>query len=164
MKTADLCDRYADELQIADPGLHAFGGRMMFSGRIVTVKVFEDNSLVREALNQDGSGQVLVVDGGGSRRCALLGDRLAALAVEHGWNGIVLDGCLRDAAGIAALPLGLRALATHPLRSIKQGTGERQLPVRFAGIHFQPGQFLYADHDGIVVAQRNLADQDTQGA
>lgn len=156
MKTTDLCDQYAEELQVAEPGLRDFGGRTMFSGRIVTLKVFEDNSLVREALDNDGTGQVLVVDGGGSLRCALLGDRLAALAVGHGWNGIVINGCIRDGAEIAALPLGVRALATHPLKSIKRGVGERQLPVRFAGIHFHPGHFLYADHDGIVVARRDL--------
>jgi regulator of ribonuclease activity A len=156
MKTADLCDQYSDQLQIAEPGLANFGGHTIFSGVIVTLKLFEDNSRVREELATSGKGHVLVIDGGGSLRCALLGDKLAAMAVANDWNGIIVNGCIRDVAEIATLPLGVRALATHPLKSIKQGIGERQLPIRFAGITFRPGEFLYSDHDGIVVAQQAL--------
>jgi regulator of ribonuclease activity A len=156
MKTADLCDRYAEELQIAEPGLLDFGGHKTFSGVIVTLKIFEDNSLVREELGNSGENKVLVVDGGGSLSCALLGDNLATLAVDNYWSGIVINGCVRDSAELGALQLGIRALNTHPLKSIKLGIGERQVSVRFSGITFRPGDYLYADQDGIVVATQSL--------
>ena len=155
--TADLSDEYPDEVHICDPLLRDFGGRDRFAGEIVTIKCFEDNSLVRKALEQPGSGQVLVVDAGGSLRCAMLGDLLAEMAVANEWNGVIMYGCIRDAARIAELPLGVKALTTHPRKSVKLGAGEKDLTVRFAGAEFRPGAHVYCDRDGILVAARKLA-------
>lgn len=160
IKTADLCDQYADVLQIASPGLLDFGGRREFFGEIVTLKLFEDNSLVREVLSTNGEGRVLVVDGAASMRCALLGDMLAAKAVENAWRGLVINGCIRDCAAIAAMPLGVKALGTHPLKSQKKGTGQMNVPVTFSQVTFSPGHYLYADTDGLVVASRPLHQRD----
>jgi regulator of ribonuclease activity A len=151
-KTADLCDAHSNKLQIAEPGFRSFGGHTRFHGEIVTIKLFEDNSLVRATLGQPGNGKVLVIDGGGSKRCALLGDLLAASAVENGWSGILVNGCIRDSADIAGMPLGVVALGTHPLKSVKKGVGEMDLAVRFAGITFRPGEYLYADEDGVILS------------
>lgn len=155
-KTADLCDDYAERLQICEPGFLAFGGRVRFSGRVSTIKCFEDNSRVREAVGEPGEGRVLVVDAGGSMRCAMLGDMLAAKAVENGWSGVIMYGLIRDSADIAEMDLGVRALGTHPLKSVKQGIGERDVPVRFAGVSFVPGSHVYADEDGIVCSDESL--------
>ena len=156
-KTADLCDEFQDAVQVCEPGLRDFGGRRRFAGRISTIKCFEDNSLVREALGEPGAGRVLVVDAGGSMRCAMLGDLLAAKAVENGWSGVVMYGLIRDSADIASMQLGVKALGTHPLKSVKKGVGERDLPVRFHGVDFAPGAYLYADADGIVCSPSALA-------
>lgn len=156
LATADLCDAYADELQIGEPLLADFGGRPAFHGPAATCRVFEDNSLVRAMLEEPGEGRVLVVDGGGSLRCALLGDRLAQLGCDNAWAGIIVNGCIRDSAAIAGMPVGVKALDTHPLKSVKRGLGDRDVPVRFAGLDFHPGAFVYADADGIVVADRQL--------
>lgn len=150
--TADLCDEFSDRLQILAPGYASFGGHARFAGRIATLKVFEDNSRVREMLSEPGEGRVLVVDGGGSRRCALVGDQLGALAVRNGWAGIVVYGCIRDSVALGLLPLGVRALATHPLKSVKNGVGERELTVTFDGATFRPGDWLYADEDGVITS------------
>ena len=154
--TADLCDAHADSIQIAEPIFRDFGGRQSFFGPIATVKTFEDNTLVRAAVEGSGEGRVLVVDGGGSLRCALFGDNLATLAVRNGWSGVVINGCIRDSAPIAAMDLGLKALAAHPLKSVKAGYGQVDVPVRFAGVTFTPGHYLYADTDGIVTATQAL--------
>lgn len=151
-KTADLCDEHAAAVDIAEPIFRDFGGRRSFYGRIATLKVFEDNTLVRQALEKPGDGQILVVDGGGSTRCALVGDVLAQLAVDNGWTGLVVYGCIRDSAAIAELPLGLKALHAVPNKSQKRGEGQPNLPVRFAGVTFKPGNYLYADPDGIIVS------------
>ncbi len=155
--TADLCDDYGDRVQVCEPIFHAFGGRRSFSGPISTVRCFEDNSRVKEAVEAPGNGRVLVVDGGGSRRRALLGDKLGDAAVRQGWAGVILHGCIRDAAELADMELGIRALGTMPLRSDKRGEGERDVPVRFAGVTFRPGEYVYVDEDGIVVAATALA-------
>ncbi len=154
--TADLCDQFSSELQIAEPLFQNYGGRLAFCGQVATIKAHEDNSLVRTLLTEPGAGRVLVVDGGGSLRCAMLGDQLAMLAVQHGWSGVVLNACLRDSVAIAALDLGVKALATHPLRSVKLETGQRDLIVQFGGVTFRPGTFLYADSDGLIVSARSL--------
>ncbi len=156
IKTAELCDEFEEALQIAEPLLTNFGGRRAFHGPISTVKVFEDNSLVRDALESQGKGRVLVVDGGGSRRCALLGEMMARIAEDSGWAGIVVYGCIRDAAEIGKMSIGLKALATNPRRSIKRGEGQWDVPVNFASITFRPGEYLYSDDDGIVIAQEAL--------
>ena len=149
-KTADLCDAHAEEVEIAESLFLDFGGRETFFGPITTVKVFEDNSLVREALESPGESKVLVVDGGGSMRCALLGDQLGLLAQQNRWAGIVINGCVRDSMELMELDLGVRALATHPLKSVKRGEGQKDIVVRFAGVSFVPGHHLYADADGLL--------------
>jgi len=154
--TADLYDKHGENLQIAAPMFQDYGGVPSFEGTIVTLKVFEDNSLVRSALEEPGQGRVLVVDGGGSLRCALVGDMLAELGRKNGWAGIVVYGCVRDAAVMADMPIGIKALATNPRKSVRKGEGARDLAVRFADMMIIPGQYLYADRDGIVIANRRL--------
>jgi len=154
--TADLYDAHAECVQVADPLLRDFGGAVRFAGPIATCKVFEDNTLVRAALEDRGEGRVLVVDGGGSLRCALVGDQIAALAQRNGWSGIVVWGCIRDAAAIARMPIGVKALAANPRKSVKRGEGARDVAVGFAGVRFLPGAWLYADADGILVADAPL--------
>jgi regulator of ribonuclease activity A len=154
--TADLCDEHSDELQICEPVFRAYGGRHAFSGPISTVRCFEDNSRVKEAVESPGEGHVLVVDGGGSRRRALFGDKLGSAAVRNGWAGVIIHGCIRDSAELGRMDLGIRALGTMPLRSEKRGEGERDVPVRFAGVTFRPGEHVYADEDGVIVARGPL--------
>lgn len=154
--TADLHDANEGRVHVAHPGLHDFGGRRKFSGAIATLKVHEDNSLVREALSEPGLGRVLVIDGGASMRCALVGDKLAELGRASGWSGIVVSGCVRDAATLAGIDFGIRALGAHPARSAKKGLGERDVPVTFAGITFLPGAWLYVDEDGILLSPIKL--------
>lgn len=154
--TADLCDAHPGRIDVAEPLLRDYGCRRRFSGTIVTVRCYEDNSRVREVLAGPGTEQVLVVDGGGSIACALFGDRMAALAVENCWQGVVIHGCVRDTETLARIDLGIRALGANPRRSVKKGGGEVNVPVRFAGIPFPPGAFLYADADGIVVSPEHL--------
>jgi regulator of ribonuclease activity A len=154
--TADLCDAFPELVQVAEPLFREYGGVSKFAGPIETLRVFEDNRLVRETLETKGLGRVLVVDGGGSLRAALVGSRLAALAHSNGWAGLVIYGCVRDSAEIGRVPLGIRALATTPRRSGKAGQGDRGGTVTFAGVAFTPEQYLFADADGILVASRNL--------
>lgn len=155
--TADLCDEHGDSVQVCEPAFRAFGLRRAFSGPVSTVRCFEDNSRVKEAVEGPGQGRVLVVDGGGSRRRALLGDKLGEAAVRNGWAGVIIHGCIRDSAELDRMDLGIRALGTMPLRSDKRGEGERDVPVRFAGATFRPGDYVYVDEDGIVVAHGPLA-------
>ena len=155
----DLCDLHGERLRVAAPLFHQFGGRAVFCGPIRTIRCFEDNSLVADRVREPGAGAVLVVDGAGSLRCALVGDNLARLAAENGWAGIVVNGCVRDVDELAAMPVGIKALAAHPLRSVKKGQGERDVTVAFAGVAFVPGQFLYADNNGIAVAERQLGSE-----
>jgi regulator of ribonuclease activity A len=154
--TADISDDLGDAARIAAPGFTDYGGLTRFSGPITTVKCFEDNSLVREALQEPGQGRVLVVDGGGSMRCALLGDILATLAADNGWTGVVVNGCIRDSAEIKTIQVGVKALATHPMKSHKYGEGRRDVAVQFAGIKIAPGEYLYADMDGIIITSQAL--------
>ena len=152
-KTADLLDDNEDKaLQVVQPGFHNFGGRNKFSGEIVTLKIHEDNSLVRELVAIDGKGKVLVVDGGGSTRCALLGDMLAEKAVKNGWNGIIVYGLIRDSVDIGKMDIGVKALGTLPLKSVKRGFGVKGEPVHFHDVTFTPDQYVYSDEDGIVVS------------
>lgn len=154
--TTDLCDAFGADVRVAEPIFLDFGGVAGFAGPIETLRVFEDNALVRESLELPGNGRVLVVDGAGSRRTALVGGNLAALAVRNGWAGIVVHGCIRDSAELAATAVGVKALGAIPRRSARTGAGERSVPVTFAGVTFAPGQWLYADRDGVVVADREL--------
>jgi regulator of ribonuclease activity A len=151
-RTTDLCDAHEGAVQACEPMFRSYGGRSRFAGPVVTISCFEDNSRIRDAVNEPGEGRVLVVDGGGSRSCALLGDLLAARAVESGWAGVIVHGCVRDTAVLASLDLGVLALAAHPCRSKKRGEGHRDVTVRFAGVSFHPGAWVYADEDGLLVA------------
>lgn len=158
LATADLCDQFSDQenFQIAEPIFQIYGKLKAFSGRITTLKVFEDNSLVRQTLEVSVTDRVLVIDGGGSRRCALIGDDLANLACRNGWNGLVIYGCVRDVAQINQLPMGMRALSPHPLKSHKRGIGDRDILITFAGVNFKMDYYLYADEDGIIVSETKL--------
>jgi len=157
--TADLCDKYAEQknFQIAEPILKNFGGKAEFSGQITTLKVFEDNLKVREIVSEQTNNRVLVIDGGGSQRCALLGGDMATLAFNNGWQGIVIYGCIRDSLELAQIPIGIRALRTHPLKSHKRGMGDRDTLITFGGVNFKKDHFLYADHDGIIVSDTMLS-------
>lgn len=148
--TTDLCDAHPG-VQVAEPVFSHFGGSRRFAGQVATVLCLEDNSRVREAVGEPGAGRVLVVDGGASLQCALLGDLLGEKAVANGWSGVVVNGCIRDSRRLGELALGVMARATHPRRSEKRGHGDRDVPVRFAGVTFHPGDFLYADEDGLIV-------------
>jgi regulator of ribonuclease activity A len=155
-KTADLCDRYEDRLHVVEEPFGDFGGIMAFHGEIETVKAFEDNSRVREAVGRPGGGKVLVVDGGASTRRAMLGDLLAQKAVDNGWSGVIVNGCIRDSAAIGEMDLGVKALGTCPLKTEKRGLGDANVPLRIGGVTFVPGHYVYADEDGIVVSEKAL--------
>jgi regulator of ribonuclease activity A len=154
--TPDLCDAYPELVQVVEPMFSNFGGRDSFGGEIVTLKCFEDNSLVREQVDQAGKGKVLVVDGGGSLRCALLGDMLAEKAAKNGWEGMVIYGCVRDVDVLAQTDLGVQALASHPLKTDKRGLGDLNKVITFGGVTFRPGEFVYADNNGIIVSPSPL--------
>ena len=152
----DICDDFLHSVQILEPLFTAFGACRKYYGEIVTIKCFEDNSVVKQTLGYDGHGKVLVVDGGGSLRCALLGDLLGAMAAENGWRGVLINGCVRDVEILKTIDLGISALNCHPLKSNKRNEGQLNIPVSFAGVDFLPGQFLYADENGMVVAEKEL--------
>ncbi|WP_211454290.1 ribonuclease E activity regulator RraA [Collimonas antrihumi] len=159
--TCDLCDANEDKLGTAvlavlPPVFISLGKQLAFYGPARTVKVHEDNVLVRSTLETDGNGQVLVIDGGGSLRCALVGGNLGVLAQKNGWAGIVVNGCVRDSAELNACDIGVRALALHPQRSVRKGVGERDISVSIAGVTIAPGAWIYADADGVLVASQNL--------
>ena len=154
--TAELCDAHEDKVRIVEPLFSSFGGRAVFHGRIATLKLFEDNSLVRKALESPGENRVLVIDGGGSLRRALVGDQLAAIAVTNSWAGIVVYGCIRDSRAIGEMDIGVFAIDTHPMKTVKKNLGETDIPVCFGGVTFNPGEWLYADEDGLIVSATAL--------
>ncbi|WP_019140724.1 ribonuclease E activity regulator RraA [Noviherbaspirillum massiliense] len=159
--TCDICDANEDKivegtLAVLPPVFQKFGKRASFSGPAATLKVFEDNVLVRSTLETPGNGRVLVVDGGGSLRCALVGGNLGMLAEKNGWSGIVVNGCVRDSDELNACDIGIRALATHPQRSIRKGIGDSNLKVTIAGVAVAPGDWIYADADGVLVSRAKL--------
>ena len=154
--TADLSDAHPESVRVLEPLFRDYGASDHFSGPVETVQVFEDNALVRRTLEGKGDGRVLVVDGGGSLRCALVGGRLAQLARSNDWSGLLINGCVRDLVELARIPIGIRALNATPVRSSKEGKGSVGLAVRFAGVLILPGQMLYADQDGIILADRPL--------
>jgi len=155
--TPDLCDEYPDLVEVVEPMLSSFGGRIAFGGEIVTVKCFEDNSLVKEELAKPGVGKVLVVDGGASMRRALMGDMIAEGAVKNGWEGVVIYGCIRDVDIIMALDLGVQAISTVPMKTDKRGEGQLNIPVTFGGVTFTPGEFVYADNNGVIISPQALS-------
>ena len=157
ISTPDLCDQFPDLVQVLTPMFYSYGGVSNFGGEIVTVKCFEDNSLVKEQLALPGTGKVLVVDGGGSLRKALLGDMIAASAVKNGWAGIIIYGCIRDVEAINEMQLGVQALNTIPLKTEKRGIGDLNIPITFGSVTFKPGEYVYADRNGVIVAGKKLA-------
>ena len=160
--TTEICDDHPQMLEdgrlaVLPPVFRTFGQRVKFAGPAVTLRVFEDNALVRSTLEGAGEGRVLVVDGGGSLRRALVGGQLALLAQDNGWSGIVVDGCVRDSDEINACDIGVRALGVHPQKSAKKGVGDRNTRVLISGVPVSPGDWIYADADGVLVAQQKLA-------
>ena len=149
--TPDLCDAYPD-VAVVEPMFTNFGGHDSFGGEIVTVKCFEDNSLVKDLVAQDGTGKVMIVDGGGSLRRAMLGDMLAEQAAQNSWQGIIIYGCVRDVDVLIQTALGIQALGSHPMKTEKRGVGEHNVPVTFGGVTFRPGEYVYADNNGIIVS------------
>ena len=159
--TCDLCDAHADAiaagaLTVLPPMFIGFGAKRAFAGPAHTLKVFEDNALVRSTLESPGQGRVLVIDGGGSVRSALVGGNLAMLAVKNDWAGIVVFGAVRDVAELDACKVGIRALALNPQRSARKGVGDVNLRVMVAGVAVSPGNWIYADADGILVSATEL--------
>ena len=150
--TPDLCDVYEGGISVLDPMFTNFGGRERFYGEAVTVKCFEDNSTVKELAGTAGKGRVMVVDGGGSLRRALLGDMIGAKALANGWAGFVIYGAIRDVDELGGMDLGVQALATHPMKTEKKGIGDLDVPVTFAGVTIHPGDFVACDNNGIVVS------------
>lgn len=154
--TCDISDQLHPHVQYLDPIFKSYGGKTAFSGRIVTIKCFEDNSLVEEALKMNGKGCVLVVDAGESLRCAMLGDKRASDAIKNEWEGIVVNGSIRDSVMINSMPIGIRALGVCPRKSIKKGNGKRNLTVDFSNVKFIPNHYLYADEDGVIVIENKV--------
>ncbi len=153
ISTADLYDERGDQLDSCHLQLRQYGGRRAFSGRIATVRCHEDNALLKTVLSEPGEGRVLVVDGGGSLRAALMGDVIAGIAVASGWAGVVINGVVRDVAALRDLDLGIKALGSNPRKSAKTGAGERDVPVTFGDAVFHPGAELFSDEDGILVTR-----------
>lgn len=151
ISTADLLDAHGDEAAVCATAFRQFGGVRAFAGEIATVRCDEDNVLVRRRAGEPGNGRVLVVDGGGSLHCALVGDNIAGLALANGWAGLVVNGCVRDSVALAELAFGVTALGTHPRASKKLGAGELDVPVTFGGVTFRPGARITSDDDGVVV-------------
>lgn len=156
ISTPDLCDQYGEAIQVADPIFRHFGSVQQFGGEVVTIKCFEDNSLVADTVATPGNGRVLVVDGGGSLRRSLLGDNLARKGVENGWAGIVVYGAIRDVEEIAPMNIGVLAIGSIPRKTEKRGEGQSNVPLAFAGVTVKPGDYLYADQTGVIVANQKL--------
>jgi len=155
-KTADLCDANEDRVQVVLPGLSNFGGNARFFGEMVTINAEGDFSRVREQVNSSGAGKVLVVENAAAMHCAMLGDILAAAAVENGWQGIVINGCIRDSADIAGMDIGVKALAAVSARGARQERGSVNVNLYFLGAVFRPGEYLYADEDGLLLSTEAL--------
>ena len=159
--TTDLCDANeaaltAGTLRVLEPVFHHFGGLTRFAGPAATLKIFEDNTLVRTALEEEGAGRVLVIDGGGSNRCALVGGNLGQLAEKNHWVGIIVYGCVRDTEELVECEAGVMALAAHPRKSDKRGQGQREVMVDVLGTRVEPGHWIYADADGVLVSDTKL--------
>ena len=152
----DLCDQHFDQLSVMEPIFQSYGKATIFSGQAVTVKCFEDNSLVKELAGTPGEGRILVIDGGGSTRRALLGDMIAENAVNNGWAGFVIYGAIRDVATINTLNLGVKAIAACPVKTEKRGLGDAGIDLHFAGVSIAEGDYIYADLNGVVVAKEPL--------
>jgi len=156
ISTPDLCDAYPDLVRILEPIFKNYGGKSSFGGEIVTVKCFEDNSRVKENASTPGEGKVMVVDGGGSLKKALLGDLIAETALNNGWEGFIIYGCIRDVEPIANMQIGVKALNSIPLKTEKKGVGDLNVKITFGGVTFNPGEYVYADSTGIIVSSEPL--------
>jgi len=154
--TADLIDDHGDTLRSCATQFRQYGGHAVFSGPVRTVRCHEDNGIVKQLLNSPGDGAVLVVDGNASMRTALMGDMIAEAAVANGWAGVVINGAVRDTVALAGLELGVKALGSNPRKSAKDAAGRLDEPVVFGDVTFVPGEWLYSDHDGIVVNAERL--------
>lgn len=154
--TPDLADEHPERVRSLELQFRSFGLRQRFAGPVVTMQCFEDNSRVKEAVGQPGDGRVIVVDGGGSLRRALLGDMLAAAAAQNGWAGLVISGAVRDVDEIDTIDIGVLALGTCPLKTAKLGAGQRDVPIRIGGVDIAPGEYLYADRNGVLISARPL--------
>jgi regulator of ribonuclease activity A len=152
ISTPDLSDNSQGSVAAIELQFTGFGQHSAFGGQIVTVKCYEDNSLVKQILTEAGAGKVLVVDGGGSMRRALLGDMIAASAVKNGWAGVVINGCIRDVDEVNSMALGVKALGSIPLKTEKRGEGQRDIIISFGSVQISPGDYLYADNNGIIVS------------
>lgn len=157
ISTPDLCDQYGDAVQVLEPLFRHYGQLRHFGGKVATVKCFEDNSKVGELLSADGDGRILVVDGGASSRRSLLGDRLVAKAQQNNWAGILIYGFLRDVEDIAEMPMAVMAMGSIPRKTDKRGEGRVNIPVRFAGVTISPGDYIYADASGIILAKESIS-------
>ena len=155
-QTADLWDDFGDLCHSCDTQFQQFGAQTSFLGRIRTVKCYDDNVVVRRALETPSDGEVMVVDAAGFLGSAIIGDQMAALAIQNGWAGIVIFGVLRDSVALSGMEIGIKALGTNPRKSGKKGVGEPDVPVRFGNVTFCPGEWIYSDHDGILVSNENL--------
>ena len=154
--TCDISDKLHPDVQYLEPVYKIYGAKTSFSGHIITVKCYEDNSLVEEALKGNGKESVLVIDAGGSMNCAMLGDKRVSDAIKNEWEGIIVHGLIRDSVAINGMEIGIRALGVYPLKSIKNGVGDNNLIVNFSGVTFTPGEYLYADEDGVIVVKEKL--------
>jgi len=156
LSTCDISDKLHPNIQYLEPVYKSFGLKKSFSGQVVTVKCYEDNSLVEEALNSNGKGSVLVIDAGGSMKCAMLGDKRASDAIKNEWEGIIVFGLIRDSVAINLMPIGIRALGVCPLKSVKKGIGKRNLNVSFSNVKFIPNEYIYVDEDGVIVTKNKV--------
>ena len=155
--TCDISDKLHPDVQYLEPIYKSYGAKTSFSGRIVTVKCYEDNSLVETALRTNGKDSVLVIDAGGSMNCAMLGDKRVTDAINNEWEGILVHGLIRDSATINSMEIGVRALGVCPLKSVKKGVGDSNITVNFSGVTFNPGEYLYADEDGVIVIKEKAS-------
>ncbi len=160
ISTPDSCDKYENDesvgLRVLDSIFTNYGGLKQFYGKVVTIKCFEDNSLLKELAGTPGKGRVIVMDGGGSLRRAILGDMIAANAVKNGWAGLIINGCVRDVDELATINIGVKALNTHPIKTEKRGIGDSNVAVTFAGQTIKPGQWIYADNNGVLITNKEL--------
>ena len=156
LPTADICDKYPEDILVAKPIFKDFGGRTAFFGKAVTLKTFDDNTKLKSILETDGTNKVLVVDGEGSMNCALLGGNLVSIASENNWSGIIINGCVRDQLEIIVENIGFKSLAEHPKKSKKNDGGEYKVTLNFADISISEDDYIYADEDGIVVTKKKL--------
>ena len=154
--TCDLCDQFPDRIRVLAPIFRHYGGRTRFSGSIATIKCFEDNVFIREAAVEEGRGRVMVIDGGGSLRSALVGDGIAEWVRDHGWAGMIIYGCVRDTVALAKVDLGVMAIGVNPVTPGKRRVGARDVAVTFGDVRFVPGEYVYCDEDGVVVAAERL--------